>query len=94
MSDQTTFTILTVLVILGVMLLLPPTRAILTGLVSFLMAPAMKQGAIHAGLFLFWAVKRVTGAHWTLIWHLTRPRSAIFPSLKVGVDRKKGGKTV
>lgn len=94
MSDQTTFTILGVLVAAGVMLILPPTRALLMALGSFLMAPAMKEGMRHMGLFLFWGLKKVGGAHLTLIWHLTRPRAAIFPSLKAEVDKKKGGKIV
>ncbi len=93
MSEQTLFTLMLVTMALGVLLLLAPTRAILMGLISFLMAPTIKQIWIHAGLFTLWGIKKVMGSHMTLIWHLTRPRSAVFPSLKEDADRRRGGKT-
>ena len=81
MSHSASLYVLIAALVLLATLAIAPLRVAVSGIFSAVLTPSVVEIVKTVVLWLYWLLKRVLWAHFSVIRHLTTPRRVLFPRL-------------
>lgn len=82
MDPQAKLTLIFTMILVGLVMIIPSTRALLTEILKTFLIPVASALLKWSALWSMLLMKKITDAHLGLIQNLLKPHSVVFPTLE------------